>query len=87
MEMLAKRYLGDSVYVEVESGMLKLTTSNGEGDLEMIYLEVEVYEALVAFYEEAALRVRQDDPHPPDCLCDPCTCSRCGKHTHEGKCA
>lgn len=58
MEMPAKRYLGDSVYVEVHSGGLKLTTSNGEGDVDTIYLEVEVYAALVQFYEDAARAVR-----------------------------
>jgi hypothetical protein len=49
MRPLGKRYLGDSVYVEVERGMLKLTTDNGLGPSNTIYLEPEVYDALVAY--------------------------------------
>lgn len=37
-----KVYLGDGVYVEVESGMIKLTTENGIEDTNTIYLEPEV---------------------------------------------
>jgi hypothetical protein len=44
-------YLGDSVYVEVENGMLKLTTNNGMGASNTIFLELEVYQALVRYYE------------------------------------
>ncbi len=42
-------YLGDSVYAEVEDGMIKLTTNNGEGPSNTIYLEPPVYEALELF--------------------------------------
>lgn len=35
-------YLGDSVYVEVQSGMLKLTTNNGYGATNTIFLDAEV---------------------------------------------
>lgn len=47
----AKAYLGDSVYVEVEDDMLKLTTENGmPGDpSNTIYLEPEVFDALAAY--------------------------------------
>lgn len=79
-----RRYLGDSVYAEVDCGMIKLTTDNGLGPSNTIYLEDEVYRALVQFYGEACAAV--EEPHAPDCLCDPCTCSRCGKHKHDGKC-
>jgi hypothetical protein len=43
-----KTYLGDSVYAEMENGMIKLTTENGEpGDPgNTIYLEWEVYGSL-----------------------------------------
>lgn len=58
--MPAKRYLGDSVFVSVDGGMLTLTTDNGQGATNTIYLEVEVYEALVAFYEEAARVARYE---------------------------
>lgn len=44
-----KRYLGDSVYVEEERGMLKLTTDNGMGPSNTIYLEPDVYSALVEY--------------------------------------
>ena len=51
-----KVYLGDSVYVEVEHGMLKLTTENGYGASNTVYLEPEVFEALANYY--AAVRRR-----------------------------
>lgn len=51
-----KVYLGDSVYVEFEHGMLKLTTNNGDGDSNTIYLEPEVYDALVVFVRDAAVQ-------------------------------
>jgi hypothetical protein len=44
-------YLGDSVYVELEDGMLKLTTNNGHGATNTIFLEPEVYEALTLYVE------------------------------------
>ncbi len=48
-----KRYIGDGVYVVVERGMLKLTTENGIEVLDTIYLEPEVMNELVRYYEEA----------------------------------
>ena len=50
---MKKIYLGDSVYCEVEYGMLRLTTENGAGASNIIYLEPEVYEALVAYAARA----------------------------------
>ena len=47
---MRKVYLGDSVYVEIEHGMLKLTTENGLGATNAIYLEPEVFEALAKYY-------------------------------------
>lgn len=44
-----KTYLGDSVYADVENGMIKLTTENGGGPSNTIYLEIAVYEALVDY--------------------------------------
>lgn len=43
-----KTYLGDSVYAEIERGMIKLTTENGYPDdpRNIIFLETEVYDAL-----------------------------------------
>jgi hypothetical protein len=45
-----KVYLGDSVYVEVENGMLKLTTDNGLGPVNTIWLEPSVVLVLVQYW-------------------------------------
>lgn len=47
----AKTYLGDGVYAEVVSGMIKLTTEDGADVLETIWLEAETYEALVRWVD------------------------------------
>ena len=47
-----KRYIGDGVYVDLESGMLKLTTEDGITVSNTIYLEQQVYDQLVAFVDE-----------------------------------
>lgn len=44
-----RTYLGDSIYVAIENGMLKLTTENGMGANNTIYIEQEVYEALIEY--------------------------------------
>lgn len=49
--MNAKAYLGDGVYVDVENGMLKLTTENGIGASNTIFLEQEVWDALVKYVD------------------------------------
>lgn len=53
MENSIAIYLGDSVYVEVENGMLKLSTRNGmPGDpSNVIYLEEKVYRRLVEWVD------------------------------------
>lgn len=51
----AKAYLGDSVYVEVDGGMLKLTTDNGFGPSNTIYLEAAVYHALTQYVSQACV--------------------------------
>lgn len=51
--MIGKEYLGDSVYCEVDGGMLKLTTENGAGPSNTIYLEPEVLDALAEYYKRA----------------------------------
>lgn len=43
----SKSYLGDSVYAEFTRGMLRLTTDNGMGPCNRIFLEDEVVEALL----------------------------------------
>lgn len=57
---MTKEYLGDSVYVEFDSGMLKLTTDNGMGPSNTIYLEDFVYRALVDYVK------RHSTPPPED---------------------
>lgn len=46
-----KEYLGDSVYVEMEQDMIKLTTENGYGASNVIYLERDVFNALKSYEE------------------------------------
>ena len=43
---MRKTYLGDGVYVELERGMIRLSTQRENG-LHVIYLEPEVFKALV----------------------------------------
>ena len=52
MEMPNKKmYLGDSVFVSIDHGMLKLTTENGNVAYNTVMLEPEVWEALVLYVE------------------------------------
>ena len=44
-----REYIGDSVYVDVWRGMLKLTTENGMGASNTIYLEPDVYQQLTRY--------------------------------------
>ena len=46
---MKKSYLGDSVYVELIDGMLKLTTENGNGASNIIYIDHEVWHNLQAY--------------------------------------
>jgi Holliday junction resolvase len=56
---MTKTYLGDGVFVDVERGMIKLTTEGGIERQNTIYLETAVVEALLAylrqFYGAAAI--------------------------------
>ena len=63
MLMTDKVYLGDSVYAEMVGGMIKLTTDNGVGIDQEIYLEPEVYNALVLYVERlnAPMPMAQED--------------------------
>jgi len=60
MHSPTKQYLGDSVYAELERGMLKLTTDNGMGPNNIIFLEPEVYTALVQYVSRTVLVPQQD---------------------------
>lgn len=58
--MTKKQYIGDSVYVDVENGMLKLTTENGDGPpSNIIFLEPEVFESLRRYYEAAVQAAKE----------------------------
>jgi hypothetical protein len=46
-----KQYLGDGVYVENSDGQLKLTTEP-LGEINIIYLEPEVMNALIEYYKK-----------------------------------
>lgn len=62
--MEKKRYLGDSVYAEIEWPGIKLTTNNGLGDSNVIYLESAVWWGLVEFvrqYEEEQRKQKQQE--------------------------
>ena len=59
--MIAKRYLGDSVYAAVEDGMVKLTTEDGVEVSNTIFLEIPVMNALVRFYEDACKDTEADE--------------------------
>lgn len=47
-----QEYLGDGVYAEVEHGMIKLTTEYGEKTTNTIFMEPEVFRALVAWEKQ-----------------------------------
>jgi len=51
-----KMYLGDSVYVDVKHGGLELTTENGYGPTNTIFLEPEVYAALLEYVRNLEIR-------------------------------
>ena len=51
---IPKQYLGDSVYAEVQNGMIRLTTDNDAGASNEIWLEPEVFNALKRY--EARVR-------------------------------
>lgn len=46
-----KEYLGDAVYAEIECGMVRLTTEDGSRTTNEIFLEAEVFDALVRYVD------------------------------------
>lgn len=51
-----KSYLGDGVYVDLEDGMIKLTTEDGFRATNTIYLEPEVLTAMFAYLKRQGIR-------------------------------
>ena len=48
------QHLGDSVYIGVDRGMLTLTTENGSGPSNTIYMETEVVVAFLDYLKRYA---------------------------------
>jgi hypothetical protein len=61
-----KVYLGDSVYVEIENGRVKLTTENGYGPSNTIYLESEVADAFGKYLNNATKAIEAYDAAAAD---------------------
>jgi hypothetical protein len=59
-----KRYLGDSVYVELTNGMAKLTTENGYGPSNTIYMEIEVINALNQWIIDISRDAKAEEEQP-----------------------
>jgi hypothetical protein len=58
--MSKPQYLGDSVYIELaDNGMLKLTTNNGEGPTNTIYLDSAVFTALLQYVQALQLKPKE----------------------------
>ena len=51
-----KSYIGDGVYADIEDGMIKLTTEDGIGSQNTIYLELPVFKNLVSFFNRIVKR-------------------------------
>lgn len=56
---MPKEYLGDSVYVDHDGYHLVLTTENGLGPNNTIYMDGNVYEALVCYAERLKERIKE----------------------------
>jgi hypothetical protein len=46
---MKKEYLGDGVYAEIDLDRVRLTTENGYQTINVIYLELEVFEMLYQY--------------------------------------
>lgn len=66
-----KRYLGDSVYADIERGMIKLTTENGMGASDTIFLELEVYDALKGYVGRMIKHYEEKNTNDPEAEADP----------------
>jgi formylmethanofuran dehydrogenase subunit D len=52
-QTFSKDYMGDGVYVEVQHGSLVITTEDGTGAQNTIYVEDQVWAALVRYVGRA----------------------------------
>lgn len=59
--MKKKIYLGDAVYVEIDRGMIKLTTEDGYRATNTIYLEHDVMENLIQYYGKVTEPPKEDE--------------------------
>ncbi len=59
---MAKVYIGDGCFAEIDVGGLVLTTSNGIEDTNRIVLEPEVWSALLAYVSSARVRAGEVVP-------------------------
>lgn len=59
--MSDKAYLGDSVYVEIEGGVLRLTTENGREASNTIFMEESVWRELHNYVERIK---KANEPNP-----------------------
>ena len=57
---MSQVYIGDSVYVTFDGYGLILTTNNGLGPTNTIYLEPEVYESLAAYVKSLQAERKQN---------------------------
>jgi len=55
MQDTKPQYIGDSVYVEIKGGMVRLWTSNGIVTLNEIFMEEEVLQEFLNFVEDNAV--------------------------------
>lgn len=69
------KQFNDGELVGVDEGGLTLVVYGEGGDLEGC-----------PEFEVGGLPEKDDAPHATDCLCDACTCPRCGNRKHEGRC-
>lgn len=53
---MPKDYLGDGCYVDIENGMVKLTTSNGIHDTNTVFMEPEVLDSFERWIKEMRQR-------------------------------
>lgn len=58
---MSKTYLGDGVYVDFDHGAIKLTSENGVEVLATIYLEFEVFYALLKHLKKEEVKVADSE--------------------------